>query len=102
MPSKSTKRRFKKKPDLSKIRTLDSFFVDEPIHRDEFGFLDALTGEKVEGFFAAFEIEGSVKATAIYSREILEDMVIPDILKVYPGSNYKIYPESEFEHIVKA
>lgn len=101
MPSKNKKRKSKKKPDLSKIRTLDSFFVDEPIRRDEFGFLNALSGEEVEGFFAAFDIDGSVKATAIYSREVLEEMVIPDILKVYPGSNYKIYPESEFEHIVK-
>ena len=61
MPSKNKKRKSKKKPDLSKIRTLDSFFVDEPIRRDEFGFLDALSGEEVEGFFAAFDIDSPIE-----------------------------------------
>ena len=95
------KRKSKKKPDLSKIRTLDSFFVDEPVHKDEFGFLSALTSEKVDGFFAAFEIDGSVKATAIYSRKVLEEMVIPDVIRVYPDAPYKIYHESEFDKIIK-
>ena len=100
MPS-VRKRKSKQKIDLSKIRTLDSFFVTEPVRRDEFGFLDALGGTDAEGFFAAFNIDGSIKATAIYTRKILEEMVIPDVLKAYPGSNYIIYPESEFKHVVK-
>ena len=95
------KKKTKIKTDISKIRTLDSFFVDEPVHKDEFGFLIALGSEVVEGFFAAFDIDNSVKATAIYTKEILEEMVIPDVLKVYPNATYKIYPESEFKRVVK-
>lgn len=95
------KRKNKKTIDLSKIRTLDSFFVTEPVYKDQFGFVDALGNMDVKGFFAAFNIDGSVKATAIYTREILEEMVIPDVLKVYPDSNYIIYPESDFKHVVK-
>ncbi len=91
----------KKKIDLSKVRTLDSFVFTEPIHKYQFGFLNALSDTEAEGFFAAFDIDGSVKATAIYTRKTLEEMVIPDVLKAYPGSSYIIYPESEFKHVVK-
>lgn len=101
MPSIKKKHKARFKTDISKIRTLDSFFVDEPVRKDEFGFFTALSGEQVEGYFAAFDIDGAVKATPIYSREVLEDLVIPDVLKSYPGVAFKIYPESEFRNIVK-
>lgn len=82
-------------------KTLDDYFVFENVPKDVFGFLDALTTtEDVSGFFAVFDINGSIKATDIYTKEILEEMVIPDILSKHPGSFYKIFPESDFEKII--
>lgn len=66
-----------------------------------FGFLEAITNIKTDGYFAVFDIGGKAKATEIYSRDILEKLVIPDILKDHPEAYYKIFHESEFKRLVK-
>lgn len=55
----------------------------------------------MEGFFAVFDFGGSVKATQAYSQDILERMVMLDVLKDHSGAFYKIFPESEFDRVVK-
>ena len=64
-------------------------------------FRQAIRDAETEGYFAVFDLEGKVKATEIYSRDTLEKLVIPDILKNHPGAYYKILHESEFNRMVK-
>ena len=68
---------------------------------DVFGFLTAITDTKIEGYFAVFDLGGKVMATDIYSRDTLDNLVIPDILKSHPEVYYKIFHESEFNRVVK-
>lgn len=84
-----------------KSTTLDDFFTPEDLSRDVFGFLTAITDTKIDGYFAVFDLGDRVKATEIYSRDILEKLVIPDILKDHPEAYYKIFHESEFNRVVK-
>ena len=85
-----------------KIMTLDDYFVKGDVKQDVFGFLDALSStEEVNGYFAVFDLNGSIKATEVYTKDILESMVIPDILKNHPDSYYKIFSEEDFDKIVK-
>lgn len=84
-----------------KLTTLDDFFTPEDLSRDVFGFLTAITNTEIDGFFAVFDLGNKIKATEIYSRDILEKLVIPDILKDHPDAYYKIFPESEFNRVVK-
>lgn len=100
------KRRSKKFPHHDdgkkyKLTSLDDFFTPEELSKDVFGFLTAITDTEVEGFFAVFDLGGSVRATQVYSQDILEKMVIPDVLKDHPGAFYKVFPESEFNRVVK-
>ena len=100
------KRRTKKFPHYDngksyRLTQLDDFFTPEELFKDVFGFLTVITDKEVEGFFAVFDLGNKVKATEVYSKEILEGLVIPDILKDHPGSFYRIFPESEFNRVVK-
>jgi hypothetical protein len=93
------KKRTKKFPHhddgkVYKLTKLDDFFTPEELSRDVFGFLTAISDTEVEGFFAVFDLGNAIRATEVYSKEILEEMVIPDVLKSYPGAFYKIFPES--------
>ena len=65
-------------------------------------FRQAIMDTETEGYFAVFDLEGKIKATEIYSRNILDNLVIPDILKNHPGAYYKIFHESEFNRVVKS
>ena len=101
-----TKRRSKKyihhnDGNKYKLTSLDDFFTPEELSKDLFGFLTAVADQDVKGFFAVFDLDGSIKATQIYSRDVLERLVIPDILKDHPGAFYRIFSESEFNRVVK-
>ena len=100
------KKRTKKFPHCDdgksyKMTKLDDFFTPEELSKDVFGFLTAISGAEVEGFFAVFDLGNKIKATEIYSEDVLKELVIPDILKGHPGSFYRIFPESEFNRVVK-
>ena len=48
--------------------TLDDYFVKGDVKQDVFGFLDALSStEDVNGYFAIFDLNGSIKATDVNS-----------------------------------
>lgn len=61
----------------------------------------AIRDTETEGYFAVFDLEGKIKATEIYSRDTLDNLVIPDILKNHPGAYYKIFHESEFNKVIR-
>lgn len=73
--------------------------------KDPFGFIHAVKtppyATKGEGCFAVFVIGGKGRATAVYTKEFLNDVVIPNTLAEYGNVEYFVFPESEFERITR-
>lgn len=67
--------------------------------KDPFGFAKAVRGAPQKGFFAVLEVDGKVKATAVYTLETIQTEVIPVLEKAYPNAKCRLLPEEAFERI---